>query len=171
MALVGASQDAKRPFLAPVRIPAIDDEPERQARRSPPCGGARARALVPGVGALIGAVFLALALTTDSFALSMVFLGFEYLFAEAWFGPTLSLLQGLLPQSRQGIASSLFLFVGSMFGSAAPLVLGLVLDASGGSGTAEGVRSGLLAASGGTYLLCTLGFGALYQVLGKRSAS
>ena len=134
-------------------------------------GGARARALVPGVGALIGAVFLALALTTDSFALSMVFLGFEYLFAEAWFGPTLSLLQGLLPQSRQGIASSLFLFVGSMFGSAAPLVLGLVLDASGGSGTAEGVRSGLLAASGGTYLLCTLGFGALYQVLGKRSAS
>ncbi|XRA95899.1 MFS domain-containing protein [Pycnococcus provasolii] len=130
-------------------------------------GGARSRALVPAFGAFTGAGFLFLALTTDNFVLSMVFLGLEYICAENWFGPTLSLLQGLVPQNRQGTASSLFLFVGAILGSSGPLILGLVLDSLGTAGTAEGIRGGLLAASGGAYLLCSLGFGTLYNVLGN----
>ncbi len=43
--------------------------------------------------------------------------------AECWFGPAMSILQCALPSDLRGTAVSILLFIGSMIGNLAPLVV------------------------------------------------
>lgn len=98
---------------------------DRVAARSHP----RARAYVIVVSALLAIGPMAGVLFLPSFDGAMGMLFLEYLLAETWFGPTLSLLQHCLPRRIIGAATALFAFVCFLVGSAAPPALGLLYDA------------------------------------------
>ena len=71
-------------------------------------------------------------LWSSSLEVSLAFLFAEYLFAECWFGPSLAILQDVLPPAARGSASGLFTAL-TLFGNAAPYAIGRVVGRGGGA--------------------------------------
>jgi predicted MFS family arabinose efflux permease len=58
-----------------------------------------------------------------AFDLAMIWLAMEYLVAECWFGPTITLLQSSVESSMRGTAQGIFVLVGAL-GNISPALLG-----------------------------------------------
>jgi len=65
------------------------------------------------------------AASTDAFEIAMFWLAIEYLVAECWFGPTISVLQSTVGKSKTGTAQGLFVLTGAV-GNLAPTLLGWI---------------------------------------------
>lgn len=100
------------------------------------------RLFIPVVGSLLAAPAWYMAVHTasiDTFATSMTWLAIEYLVAECWFGPTISVLQATV--ATGGTAQGLFTLTGAV-ANLAPTALGIALSYD--SSNLEGFRSGSL---------------------------
>lgn len=62
----------------------------------------------------------------DNIYVSLVFLGLEYLFAESWFGPAITMVVNTISPENKGFAVGAFLFVANMFGTVSVAVLNSV---------------------------------------------
>jgi hypothetical protein len=89
----------------------------------------------------------------------------EYLVAECWFGPVMSVLQGSLPSGARGIGVALFSLVTTLAGSGAVWLLGYILDRTGhksadasDDASASSVRDVLFIGAGAAYALAALLF-------------
>eukprot|EP00297_Palpitomonas_bilix_P008474 CAMPEP_0113893558 /NCGR_PEP_ID=MMETSP0780_2-20120614/16166_1 /TAXON_ID=652834 /ORGANISM="Palpitomonas bilix" /LENGTH=447 /DNA_ID=CAMNT_0000883875 /DNA_START=19 /DNA_END=1362 /DNA_ORIENTATION=- /assembly_acc=CAM_ASM_000599 len=123
---------------------------------------------VPAFGALLGIPFTVALLLIDNFYGSVVLLLLEYIVAECWFGPAMSVLQKGAPSNVRSTAVAIFLLVGTLVGSVGPVVLGAVDDTLADK---TYVRYTLLAAVAGSYLLCAVFFIITAQVLKRRLES
>jgi MFS family permease len=80
-------------------------------------------------GAFMGAIFIILTFyIKTSFALSMVFYYFEYLFAEVFFGPSYAQINKLISSQMQGLAVAVFMLCGATSGSLFTFLLGVFGD-------------------------------------------
>lgn len=62
----------------------------------------------------------------DSFSFSMAMLGINYIFAEAWGSPTITMLQDVTPNETIGFSISAYLFLTTISGMFATALLGQV---------------------------------------------
>ncbi|CAM9660841.1 unnamed protein product, partial [Choristocarpus tenellus] len=90
-------------------------------------GEGRARLYVPAIGAFLGAPTIALVLLVPGFYSSMFFLFVEYLVAESWFGPAISVLQNALPPRARGVGVGTYSFLTTVAGSFITYLLGVIL--------------------------------------------
>ena len=74
--------------------------------------------------------------TADSFETAMLWLAVEYLVAECWFGPVVTVLQSSVDPKRGGTAQGLFTMF-EAFGNLSPSLLGFLY----GGATAKGLES------------------------------
>jgi len=89
---------------------------------------ARAVALVPAAASVLGYLpFFGLMVATD-FRWSIFCLMLEYLIAESWFGPALSIMQDRVVSEARGITISMYLFCSGLVGAASPYLLGNLDD-------------------------------------------
>ena len=119
----------------------------------------KARAWVPAIGSVLGFIPFIGTLYFENFYASIACLFFEYLFAECWFGPAISIIQLRIPQQARGVAISLFLFSAQMIGNIAPTIFG-ALDA----GSAKSLQTLLLLGAAVSYLGCAV----LFFVVGRQ---
>jgi hypothetical protein len=91
----------------------------------------------------------------------------EYLVAESWFGPVMSVLQGSLPSGARGTGVALFALVTTLAGSGAVWLLGYILDHTkhktadadaSDDVSASSVRDVLFIGAGAAYALAALLF-------------
>ncbi|GBG25100.1 Hexuronate transporter [Hondaea fermentalgiana] len=126
-------------------------------RRTDPRGAA----WVPAIAGACGFIPFLGVLFADNFYLAMFSLMLEYLIAEGWFGPAISILQSRLPGTVRGTSISIYMFVAGLVGSLAPSALGKLDD--GVSWT--GLRFYLALFVGVSYLGSSLAFIAVACVL------
>lgn len=87
---------------------------------------------VPVVGSVLAVPTFYYAINSgDSFELAMICLALEYLVAECWFGPTISVLQSTVGPKIGGTAQGLFTLTGAI-GNLAPSLLGFVYAQAAG---------------------------------------
>lgn len=110
---------------------------------------------VPIVGGLVAAAAMAVTFLSSSFEASMGGLAVAYLFAEAWFGPTLAAVQTLVPLDHVGTATALFVAVTTAGGSVAPAIVGAVWDSLDDK---RDIRFVLVAAVSGCYVIASAAF-------------
>ncbi|CAM9631107.1 unnamed protein product, partial [Phaeothamnion confervicola] len=113
-----------------------------------------ARLYVPAIGAALGVPCIVLTLLTRNFYASMFWLFCEYVTAECWFGPAISVLQNALPARVRGVGIATFTFLTTIAGSAMSWGLGILLGDGGGAT----ITSLLLAATCSTYAGCAVLF-------------
>jgi len=131
----------------------------RVADRWEKAGNQRARLHVPAIGALFGIPCAAFMLLTDNFYISLAALFCEYLVAECWFGPAVSILQNALPPKVRGVGIAIFTLITTAAGSLMSLLFGAFEDYLKMTGAAPTIiRYELLLAVGSTYMLCALLF-------------
>jgi dipeptide/tripeptide permease len=65
-------------------------------------------------------------LVHDNFTISMTFLFLEYLLAEGWNSPAISMIQQVVDPSVKGVAISIYLFSVTIAGTIASVVVGAV---------------------------------------------
>ncbi|CAM9506661.1 unnamed protein product, partial [Heterosigma akashiwo] len=87
-----------------------------------------ARVWVPALGAIGAVPFMAICVLAGNFYVSMAALFFEYLIAECWFGPAISVLQNALPARVRGTGIASFTFITTMFGSGTSYLMGVIYD-------------------------------------------
>ncbi|CAM9987824.1 unnamed protein product [Ascophyllum nodosum] len=92
-------------------------------------GESRARLYIPAIGAMLGAPAFFLVIAVPNFYASMFFLFLEYLVAECWFGPAISVLQKALPPRVRGVGIGYWSFFTTIAGSFMTYAVGLILDA------------------------------------------
>jgi len=126
----------------------------------------KARAWVPAIGCLLGLVPFIGTLYFTNFYVSLVCYFFEYLFAECWFGPAISIIQIRIPAGARGVAVSLFLFTAQMVGNAAPALYGSIWN----NGTAPALQTLLLFGTAGSYIGSALLFLLIGTQLGDGSS-
>jgi hypothetical protein len=80
-----------------------------------------------------------------SFELAMFCLAVEYLVAECWFGPTISVLQATVGSKIGGTAQGLFTLTGAV-GNLAPTLLGFLLAKAVGVESSDDALADLLSA-------------------------
>eukprot|EP00622_Pseudochattonella_farcimen_P004438 FR739824.1.p1 GENE.FR739824.1~~FR739824.1.p1 ORF type:complete len:179 (+),score=7.43 FR739824.1:1-537(+) len=97
---------------------------DRWEKSGQPC----ARLYIPILGTLLGLPCIALMLLAPSFPISIVGLCSEYLLAECWFAPVISVLQTALPPRVRGLGIACFTFTTAVSGSTAVYVLGFLMD-------------------------------------------
>lgn len=117
-------------------------------------GRPRARAWVPAVGSALAAPTWAMFVLSDNPQWAAVFLFFEYLVAECWFGPTLAALFSAVPLSSRGTAQGLFSVLTAV-GNLAPVVVGAF---AGGVLGDYALSDVLLVTVSGCYALCAVLF-------------
>lgn len=100
----------------------------RVADRWEKSGNIYSRLDVPLIGSLLGIPTIALCLLSTNFYLSMFGLFLEYLTAECWFGPIISVIQSSLPARVRGIGIACFTFITTFFGSLASYLIGVWVD-------------------------------------------
>lgn len=91
-------------------------------------GQSRARMYIPAIGALLGIPTFLCVLLVPSFYASMFFLFLEYLAAECWFGPAISVLQKALPSRVRGVGIGTYSFFTTIAGSFMTYIVGVILD-------------------------------------------
>mmetsp|Transcript_17829 Transcript_17829/g.28874 ORF Transcript_17829/g.28874 Transcript_17829/m.28874 type:complete len:476 (-) Transcript_17829:141-1568(-) len=84
-------------------------------------------AYVPAISSILGIIPFLGVMYSNNFWVAILCLLIEYLAAESWFGPALSILQRVPEQSR-GTAVAIYLFVAGLFASIAPALLGSLDD-------------------------------------------
>lgn len=117
---------------------------------------------VPVIGNLLAIPAWYMSISSGhSFQVAMVWLAIEYLVAECWFGPTISVLQASVGPKVGGTAQGLFTFTGAI-GNLAPAALGFVYTQHQQSGlTGADDLTNLLAVSVcGCYIISAFFFGA-----------
>jgi MFS family permease len=106
------------------------------------------RLLLPIIGSTLAipAWYLTTHATSEAnaFEITMAFLAIEYLVAECWFGPTITVLQSTVGASRRGTAQGMFVLTGAL-GNLAPSVLGWIISRSSNSSSTSEVLANLLA--------------------------
>lgn len=106
------------------------------------------RLLLPIIGSILAipAWYLTTHTTSaaNAFEITMAWLAIEYLVAECWFGPTITVLQSTVGASRRGTAQGMFVLTGAM-GNLAPSVLGWIISRSSNSSSTSEVLANLLA--------------------------
>lgn len=114
---------------------------------------------VPVAGSVLAAPAWYLAVsTTDSFEMAMAFLAAEYLVAECWFGPTISVLQRAVGPKIGGTSQGLFTLSGA-FANVAPSALGILYGQA--SAAAEGGQEVTTTAQLADLLIAGVCFGYL----------
>eukprot|EP00904_Undaria_pinnatifida_P006872 jgi/Undpi1/3314/HiC_scaffold_15.g06688.m1 len=91
-------------------------------------GEKRARMYIAAIGALLGTPAFFLVIVVPSFYASMFFLLVEFLFAECWHGPVLSVLQKHLPPRARGVGFGCYSLFTMSAGSLMSYAIGLVLE-------------------------------------------
>jgi MFS family permease len=86
---------------------------------------------VPVVGSVLAVPAFYYSIHGGSFELAMLCLAIEYLVAECWFGPTISVLQSTVGPKIGGTAQGLFTLTGAI-GNLAPSILGFVYGRAAG---------------------------------------
>ena len=119
-------------------------------------------AWLPAAGAILGFLPMIGVLYMKNFYAAIAFYFFEYLFAECWFGPALSIIQNRIPAFARGTTISIFLFISNMVGNIAPVVIGKLND-----GTADSYRNCILGGVAISYGTCALLFFAVAANMNK----
>lgn len=110
---------------------------DRWARSNP-----RARPYVGMIGALLSTVPLFVTLLVTDTQLALLFLLPYNIFTTLWLGPTVAIIQELVPPAMRSMASAVFLFIVTIIGlGAGPQVVGIMND---WIGTREAIRYSLL---------------------------
>eukprot|EP00904_Undaria_pinnatifida_P006879 jgi/Undpi1/3320/HiC_scaffold_15.g06693.m1 len=91
-------------------------------------GEKRARMYIAAIGTLLGVPAFLMVIVVPNFYASMFFLFLEYLFAECWYGPVVSVLQTFLPPRMRGVGFGCYNFCMMVAGSLMSYATGLVLD-------------------------------------------
>jgi len=126
----------------------------------------KAKAWIPAIGCLLGYPLFVGVLYSPNFYGSITCLFFEYLVAECWFGPALSIIQLRIPNEARGTAIALYLFIGQMIGNTAPLAMGQIDDSTTGT-----VQTMLVVIVGFSYIGCALTFLLVGRLMSTTSAS
>lgn len=80
-------------------------------------------------GSLLGCPMIAVCLLVqNNFAVSIIFLFFEYLVAECWTGPAITLLINAISPQNKGFAVSAYLFFATLSGTLSTFLLGQFSD-------------------------------------------
>lgn len=124
-------------------------------------GDVRAPALVPALASLAGLLPFVGVMYSPSFPVAMLCLLLEYLIAESWFGPAISIMQDRLPPQTRGTAVSIYLFIASIVGSVAPLLLGSLDDGA----TYQGLQRHLMIFVSISYISTAVVFAAVAWLL------
>uniref|UniRef100_A0A7S2Y1D3 Major facilitator superfamily (MFS) profile domain-containing protein n=1 Tax=Fibrocapsa japonica TaxID=94617 RepID=A0A7S2Y1D3_9STRA len=101
-------------------------------------GGRHARVWVPALGSLLACPFVVLTMAASNFHVAMMGLYFEFLFAECWFGPTMSVIQSTLPPRLFATGVSVFACLSTFMGSLATWVMGAYLASAESRGYGAG---------------------------------
>ena len=110
---------------------------DRWARSNP-----RARPYIGMIGASLSIVPLVVTLLVTDTQLALLFLLPYNIFTTLWLGPTVAIIQELVPPSMRSMASAVFLFIVTIIGlGAGPQVVGILND---WIGTREAIRYSLL---------------------------
>ena len=110
---------------------------DRWARNNP-----RARPYVGMIGALLSIVPLFITLLVTDTQLALLFLLPYNIFTTLWLGPTVAIIQELVPPAMRSMASAVFLFIVTIIGlGAGPQVVGILNDLIG---TRDAIRYSLL---------------------------
>lgn len=121
----------------------------------------RARAWLPALGATLGLIPFIGVVYFQNFYASIACLFFEYILAECWFGPALSIIQNRVDAKFRGTAISLFLFFANMIGNAAPIVIAQFYTGV----NIETLRTALIVSVAGSYLSCAAVFCIIARML------
>jgi hypothetical protein len=92
---------------------------------------------------------------------SLACLLLEYLLAEGWFGPALSIMQERVPAEARGVTNSIYLFISGIVGSLSPALLGHLDTGVGYEGLQRSILILVCVSYGGTFVL----FCAIYCAL------
>ena len=80
-------------------------------------------------GSLLGIpTILLCCLSQKNFGLAMTGLALEYLFAESWIGPAITMVLNTVSPENKGFAVSAFLFFATIFGTISTTLLGLIAN-------------------------------------------
>jgi len=110
---------------------------DRWARSNP-----RARPYVGMIGASLSTLPLFVTLLVTNTQLALLFLLPYNIFTTLWLGPTIAIIQELVPPAMRSMASAVFLFIVTIIGlGAGPQVVGIMND---WIGTREAIRYSLL---------------------------
>ena len=102
----------------------------------------RARAYVGMIGASLSSVPLLVTLLVTDTQLALLFLLPYNIFTTLWLGPTVAIVQELVPPAMRSMASAVFLFIVTIIGlGAGPQVVGILND---WIGTRDAIRYSLL---------------------------
>ena len=94
------------------------------------------------IGALLSIVPLFVTLLVTDTQLALLFLLPYNIFTTLWLGPTVAIIQELVPPAMRSMASAVFLFIVTIIGlGAGPQVVGILND---WIGTREAIRYSLL---------------------------
>lgn len=135
----------------------------RWEKAGQPC----ARLYIPILGTLLGLPCIAVMLLATSFYVSIGGLVLEYLVAECWFAPVISVLQNALPPKARGMGIAIFTFTTAICGSFTAWIVGLLADrwtvrghmgVGGDEDSSRNLRLLLVTITGILYGLCALLF-------------
>eukprot|EP00640_Fibrocapsa_japonica_P001860 CAMPEP_0113940958 /NCGR_PEP_ID=MMETSP1339-20121228/6974_1 /TAXON_ID=94617 /ORGANISM="Fibrocapsa japonica" /LENGTH=453 /DNA_ID=CAMNT_0000944957 /DNA_START=10 /DNA_END=1371 /DNA_ORIENTATION=+ /assembly_acc=CAM_ASM_000762 len=135
-------------------------------------GNKSARVWVPALGSLLAIPFMIMTVLASNFYVGMLGLFLEYLFAECWFGPIMSILQSHLSARSIATAVGCYTFCVTMIGSLGSYLMGVYYDwAEAGeiASTANIVRYELLVVVVVSYFLAGLIFLYCHRYLGGRT--
>ena len=90
---------------------------------------AMTKAYVCMYGTLLGIPTLAGTLLFGNFSLSITMLFLEYLVAECWLSPAISLIQATIPVNSRGVAISVYLLYITAFGTLSNFLTGVINEA------------------------------------------
>lgn len=119
----------------------------------------RSRLWVPAIGSLLAVPCWTLFIQSKDPFVSAVALTLEYLFAEAWIGPTLANLYSAVPKNRRGVAQGIFSILIAL-GNFVPFIVGKL---TGGSLGNYAIGDTILYMVNIAYILSGLGF--LYSAI------
>jgi MFS family permease len=120
-----------------------------------------AAAIVPALGSLLALLPFFGVMYADNFYASLACLLLEYLLAEGWFGPALSIMQERVPAEARGVTISIYLFISGIVGSLSPALLGHLDTGVGYEGLQRNILIFVCVSYGGTFVL----FCAIYYAL------
>ena len=109
---------------------------------------------MPAIGSLLAIPAWILFIKAPTPEVSIVYLFFEYIFAECWFGPTLAALFNAVPNDRRGTAQGMFSVLTAV-GNFAPILIGALVGGALGDFQVGDI---LMYVVSGAYLLSGLLF-------------
>ena len=115
------------------------------------------RLWIPVIGSALAVPAFYYTVHAPSFEMAMIGLASEYLVAECWFGPTVSVLLQSTDANKGGTAQGMFTLTGAL-GNLSPSLLGILYSASSSSGDTGELANLLTYFVCGGYLVSSVGF-------------